>query len=135
MTSGLPARAVQANIETQQFWDATARGVFLLVRCNACDTVIWYPRPHCPECGSVDVSWFEASGRGTVYSCTINRSGGGAWKAVSPYVLAYVQLEEGPRILSNIVGCDPEAVHIGMAVSVVFDDAIEDTSIYRFTPA
>ena len=109
--------------------------MLLLVRCNACQTVIWYPRPHCPECGSHDVSWFEATGHGTVYSRTITRSSGGAWKSATPFVLAYIELDEGPRIISNVVGCDPDTVHIGMSVRVVFDDAMEGTSIYRFTPA
>lgn len=138
--SGLPTRPVSGNLETRAFWDATARGVLLLSRCDSCTTVIWYSRPHCPECMSTDVSTFEASGRGVVYSRSITRGGAGAWKPVGPYVLAYVELDEGPRILTNIVGCNVDDVAIGMPVRVVFDgplanDAGDMSSIYRFEPA
>ena len=68
------------NAETKAFWDATAEGKLLLPRCNACQTVIWYPRPFCPECSSSDISWFEASGNGTIYSYTINRRGQGDYR-------------------------------------------------------
>ena len=130
----LPGRAVVANLETQTFWDATAEGAFLLPHCNACQTVIWYPRGHCPACSGTDLSWVAASGRGTVYSFSITRSGAGAWKTAAPYVLAYVELDEGPRVLTNIVGCDPDDVRMTMPVQVVFEPPIEGTAIYRFRP-
>jgi uncharacterized protein len=134
MSSTLPGRAITANIETQAFWDATAQGQLLLPHCNSCQTVIWYPRGHCPVCMSTDLSWIPSSGKGVVYSFSITRSGGGAWKPASPYVLAYVELAEGPRVLTNIVNCDVDDVRIGMAVHVEFDDVIEGTAIYRFAP-
>ena len=134
MSSGLPTRAFQPSLDTQAFWDATVNGSFLLRECTACETIIWYPRPHCPECGSTGVEWITSSGRGVIYSFTVTRSGQGAWKPVGPYVLAYVELDEGPRVLTNIVGCDPGDIRIGMPVHVVFDDAVEGAAIYRFTP-
>ena len=85
--------------------------------------------------GSSSVTWFEASGRGTVYSCTVTRRIGGSWRAATPFVLAYVELEEGPRVLTNIVGCDPETVHIGQAVQAVFDRTPDGPALLRFTPA
>ncbi len=132
--SDLPTRAIVATVETQDFWDATAEGRFLLRRCNTCEAVIWYPRSHCPICMSTDVSWIDAAGTGVVYSFSITRAASGTWKGALPYVLALVELDEGPRILTNIVGIDVDDVRIGMAVKVVFEDAIEGSALYRFAP-
>ena len=133
--SELPAGVPPINLETREFWEATTRGVLLLRRCNACDFVIWYPRELCPECGSTDTAWFEASGRGTVYTYTVTRRGQGKWREVSPYVLAYVELEEGPRVMTNLVDCDVDALSIGQPVEVIFDDTGEGAALYRFRPA
>jgi len=130
----LPAPPPQINVETKAFWDATAEGKLMLPRCNACDVVIWYPRLFCPECGSTDISWFEASGKGTVYSYTINRRGQGDYRDLA-YVVAYVELEEGPRVLTNIVDCDVEQVAVGQAVQVVFHPTSNGAALPRFRPA
>jgi uncharacterized OB-fold protein len=132
----LPNIAPKPNLETQPFWDATAEGRLLLERCDApgCGTVIWYPRSFCPTCGSMDTSWFEASGRGTIYSCTVTRRGQGAYRDAGPFVLAYVELEEGPRVMTNIVDCDPATVHIGQAVHVTFHDTGQGSALPRFRP-
>ncbi len=135
MSSGLPVRKVDVNPETQAFWDATAQGRLLLSRCDDCGSVIWYPRGYCPACSSMATSWFESAGRGTIYTFSITRRGSGAWASVGPYVIAYVELDEGPRVLTNIVGCAVDDVRIGMAVQVVFDDTGEGMSVYRFSPA
>lgn len=135
MTTSLPTMAPPVNPDSQRFWDATAEDKLLLPRCDACSTVIWYPREFCPACGSLDVSWFEASGRGSVYSFSIVRKGENMYAGAAPYVLAYVELEEGPRIMTNIVDCEVEAVAIGQAVSVVFHDAGKGQKLPRFTPA
>ncbi len=121
--------------ETKPFWDGPAQGKLVLPKCNACGVVIWYPRTTCPECASSDVSWFEASGRGTVYSFSIVRRQGGPWRDVLPYVLAYVELDEGPRVLTNIVDVDPAEVSIGQAVRAVFHDTGEGNALVRFRPA
>lgn len=129
----LPAPAPLVNAETKRFWDATREGKLLLARCKACATVIWYPRAFCPECSSFDVDWFEASGRGRVYSYTINRRGQGDYRDLS-YVLAYVELEEGPRMLTNIVNCDVDDVAVGQAVQLVFHDTPAGPALPRFRP-
>ncbi|HZU71322.1 MAG TPA: Zn-ribbon domain-containing OB-fold protein [Acidimicrobiales bacterium] len=134
-SGALPAPAPFVSLETEEFWAATARGELLLPRCDRCGSFIWYPRRFCPDCGSQDVSWVRASGRGTVYSFTIVRRGPGPYGAASPFVLAYVELEEGPRVMTNVVGCDPEAVEVGMPVEVVFHDTGEGTALFRFRPA
>ena len=133
----LPAPAPIVLPEVRPFWEATARGKLLLPQCEDCQTVIWYPRPVCPACGSLRVSWREASGHGQVYTYTVNRRGQAnlaEYQAVDTYVLAYVELEEGPRILTNIVDCEPDAVRIGMPVTVVFHDTGQGSALVRFRP-
>jgi uncharacterized OB-fold protein len=130
----LPAPPPQINVETKAFWDATAEGKLMLPRCNGCDVVIWYPRLFCPACGSTDIGWFEASGKGTVYSYTINRRGQGDYRDMA-YVVAYVELEEGPRMLTNIVDCDVDQVSVGQAVQVVFHPTSNGAALPRFRPA
>ncbi len=136
MSGALPVPAPAVFPETAPFWEATARGKLLLSRCEDCGAVIWYPRPLCPACGRPRVSWVEASGRGSVYSFTVvHRNAVDGYREAVPYVVAYVELEEGPRVLTNIVGCDPEAVTIGMPVSATFDDTGHGSALFRFRPA
>lgn len=133
----LPAPAPVPDPHTQPFWDATAEGRLLLPKCDACATLIWYPRQFCPSCGSTRISWLQASGRGTIYSFTINRMGRAdlpAYRGLGPYVLAYVELEEGPRILTNVVDCDPDTVQVGQAVDLVFHDTGQGSALPRFHP-
>jgi uncharacterized OB-fold protein len=129
----LPTPAPQVNSETKPFWDATADGKLLLPRCTACGLVIWYPRAFCPECSSFDVEWFEATGRGTIYSFTVNRRGQGDYRDLA-YVLAYVELEEGPRLLTNIVDAEFDKLQIGQAVEVVFHPTPAGPALPRFRP-
>ena len=134
----LPAPAPMVLPEVKAFWDGTAEGRLLLPRCDDCQGFIWYPRPFCPSCASTKVSWIAASGRGSVYSYTINRRGQAdlsAYKEAGVYVLAYVELDEGPRMMTNIVDCDPDSVKIGQRVQVVFHDTGEGTALPRFRPA
>jgi uncharacterized OB-fold protein len=118
--------------ELTPYWEATAAGRLLLPHCRACGVHIWYPRTFCPDCGSVDVEWVEATGRGTIYTFSIVRRPQGAYKDVGSYVLAYVELEEGPRVLTNIVDADSEALEIGQAVEAVFYDTDSDAALLRF---
>jgi uncharacterized OB-fold protein len=133
-TAPLPAPEPYPNPEDAPFWQATAEDRLVLPRCRSCSTVIWYPRSFCSACGAMDVEWFEASGRGTVYACTAVHRGQGPWSAAAPYCVAYVELEEGPRILTNIVGTDADQVRVGQAVKAVFVPAGEH-KIVRFAPA
>jgi uncharacterized OB-fold protein len=134
--SELPAKAPTPNVETQRFWDATAEGRIELPRCDGCRLVIWYPRGVCPDCQSTALTWEVMAGTGTIYSYTVARSGvGRRWKEHLPFVVAYVRLDEGPTMLTNIVDCDPETVAIGQAVTAVFDDTGEGSALVRFRPA
>jgi len=134
VTAELPAPAPSVNPETREFWAATARGRLLLKRCLDCGSVIWYPRAICPECASLRTEWFEASGRGRVYSYTLNHRGEGAYSGAEPYVLAYVELDEGPRLMTNVVEVGA-GLAVGLPVEVVFHDTAEGTALPRFRPA
>ena len=131
----MPAPAPEVTPETKPFWDATAEGRLVLPKCTSCGFVIWYPRQFCPECHSHEVEWIDAAGTGTIYSFSITRRGQGAYAKAAPYVLAYVELEEGPRMMTNIVDCDPETLQIGQAVEVVFHDTGAGNALPRFRPA
>lgn len=132
----LPTRSPRPTPETQPFWDAAAENRLELARCDACGFMPWYPRMICPQCQSTSRTWETLSGNGTVYSFSVTRAGGGrAWREHLPYVVAYVQLDEGPIIMTNIVDCDPESVHVDMSVTAVFNEADEGGTIVRFAAA
>ena len=131
----LPTPDPVSGDEDDEFWDALTEGRFLLRRCGECGNVPWYPRPFCPDCGSRDVGWFEARGTGTVYSYTIAAKAGPPFDTAVPYVIAYIELDEGPRLISNVVGCPPEHVHIGQRVEVCYVPRTDGPSLYRFVPA
>jgi uncharacterized OB-fold protein len=133
--TGLPTPLPSPNPETAEFWAATGEGRLLLKRCLSCGTVIWYPRALCPACKSTETEWIAAAGTGSVYSFTVSRRGEGAYREAAPYVLAYVELDEGPRLMTNIVGCAVDEVSVGQRVIVVFDDTGEGSALVRFRPA
>jgi uncharacterized protein len=136
VSAALPTPAPRRTPETEEFWAATAEHKLLLRRCDDCGNPIWYPRAFCPDCGTFETSWSEASGRGTVYAFTVvHRSNLEGYRQASPYVVAYVELEEGPRIMTNIVGCEPDEVRVGLPVRVVFHDTGEGSALFRFEPA
>lgn len=138
--SPLPALPPPYNPEAEPFWTAAAEGRLVLPVCDACGHHIWYPRSWCPVCGGDAVTWTELSGRGTVYACTVLRKGMGPWTDAAPYVGAYVELAEGPRILTNVLTEDPTSVHIGLPVEAVFVPVTDPPkgspprAILRFTP-
>jgi uncharacterized OB-fold protein len=111
------------SVEAAPFWDAAALGRLRLQRCETCATVVWYPRGVCPGCGGASLAWFEATGRGTIYSFSVIRRGS-PFGAVDPYVLAYIELDDGPRMLTNVINCDPTAVTVGAAVHAVFEEGL-----------
>jgi uncharacterized protein len=127
----------QINAVTRPFWDAAALGRLSMPRCRDCGAFTWPPRPACSECGSTELEWTDLSGRGSVYSFTVIRQvvGGPAAKAFEPdipYVVAWIDLDEGPRLVSNVVDCPIEAVTIGMAVEAVFEQASDDIWLPQF---
>ena len=122
--------------ESKGFWEACQRHELYIQECRACRTPRYYPRALCPACLSSDTRWVLSSGRGTVYTYTVtyqNQAPG--FRDELPYVLAYVELPEGVRLLTNIVGCPPEQVRIGMPVEVCFEDVTADITLPKFKPA
>ena len=118
---------------TQPFWDAAHRHVLSIQRCQSCGVHIFYPRPACPECGSVELEWNEVSGRGTLYSFTIaRRPTARDFADKVPYAIAIVELEEGPHLATNVVGCDPETLRIGQPLKAVFEDVSDEISLVHF---
>lgn len=124
------------NEETRAFWEGCGRHELVLQRCRDCGAVQHRPRALCVSCLSDAIEHFVASGRGTVYTYTVtHQNQGPAFREAIPYVLAYVELEEGPRLLTNVVGCEPDAVRIGLPVQVEFVDTEGDLAVPRFRPA
>jgi uncharacterized OB-fold protein len=114
---------------TQPYWDAARRGEMAVQRCDACGHRPFPPRATCPRCGSTSLSWSPVSGRATVYSYTVaHRPPHPAFAAQVPLVVAIVELEEGPRLFTNIVGCDPAEVVVGMAVEAT-TEAIDESDM------
>ncbi|MEL7155369.1 MAG: Zn-ribbon domain-containing OB-fold protein [Actinomycetota bacterium] len=110
-----------ASWESRGYWEGAGRDELVLQRCRACGTVQHRPRGLCVTCLADAPEHFVASGRGTVWSFTVtNQNQAKGFAEACPYVMAYVDTEEGPRLLTNIVGCDPDDVHIGMAVVAEF---------------
>ncbi len=124
----IPAPAV--NPENKPFFDAAARGKLLIKKCNACGAVHHYPRALCPYCFSDKTGWLEAKGTGTIHTWSVLRRG-----VPVSYCIAYVTLEEGVSMLTNIVDCDLDAVRIGMKVKVVFKPTDGGPPVPMFTPA
>ena len=123
------------DFETQPFWDGCRDMKFLIRHCNACGEDHFYPRPFCPRCWSDDVTWQRASGRGTLYTYSIVRQNDlPPFPERVPYVAAIVELDEGPRVMTNVVECEFDALAIGMAVVVVFQPISDDITIPVFRP-
>ncbi len=121
---------------SQPFFDALKRHKLLIMRCRSCGTPRLSEHAHCPECWSDDYEWVEASGRGKMYSFVVmhqNLHPGFAQDI--PYNVALVDLAEGPRILSNVVGCSNEELAVNMRVEAVFDDVTDNATLLRFQPA
>ncbi len=131
-----PRRALpRPTPETQHFWDGTRVGELRLQRCDACAHVYFPPRPFCPSCASRSVSAFPASGRGTLHSYVIHHRPMPGFEP--PYSIAIVKLEEGPQMMSNVVGCPqtPEALELDMPLVVEFKEMSEDITLPLFRPA
>lgn len=121
--------------ESRPFWEGCGRHELWLQRCSACQTLRARPVAVCPQCLSSQVEWERASGRATLHTYAITHQNQAAgFREAIPYVLAYVDLEEGPRLLTNVVDCPPEALRIGMPLLVDFAEHEGGIAIPRFRP-
>jgi len=123
----IPAPSV--NPENKPFFDAAGKGKLLLKFCNDCKRFHHYPRALCPRCFSGKTEWREAKGTGAVYTYSVLRA------VADPYCIAYVTLDEGVTILTNIVDTDLDKVRVGMKVKAVFKPAEDGAAVPMFAPA
>ena len=121
--------------ESRGWWEALARHELYFQRCRDCGAKRLYPRALCPTCLSSATEWVRAKGRGTVYTFTVtHQNQAPGFREELPYVLAVVQLDEGPKLMTNVVGCPPDAVEVGMPVEVVFEDVTPEITLPKFRP-
>lgn len=119
---------------SRPYWEAARRHELQLQHCGACGGYIYYPRPRCPNCMSDNLKWERVSGRGKLYSYTVVRRASTRSFADAPYVLAIVELDEGPRMTTNLIA-PPDQLKIGMPVAVHFDDVTPEHTLVKFKPA
>ncbi|MEZ5649314.1 MAG: OB-fold domain-containing protein [Burkholderiaceae bacterium] len=115
--------------ESQAYWDAADQGRLLVKRCRGCGRAHHYGRDVCPFCWSTDTVWEQASGQGRLYSFST------MGKGVAAYTLAFVTLDEGPTMMTNIVDCDPATLVVEQRVRVVFKPSDGGHAVPMFTPA
>jgi uncharacterized protein len=124
------------DTDNAEFWAGCHRHELLMQKCAQCNEYRYPPRPICPKCLSMNFDWIKMSGKGEIYSFTIvRRPLSPEWETDIPYTIGVVKLDEGPRMVSNIVGCKPEDIKIGMKVAVIFDDVTADITLPKFKPA
>ncbi len=120
---------------SKPFWDGCSQGKLLVQKCKACSRPVFYPKLFCPFCLSQELEWIEAKGTGKVYTFTVVY----AYQPTEfsedvPYIVAVIDLDEGVRLMSNIVDCKPEEVRCDMEVEVVFEKATEEVTFPKFRP-
>jgi uncharacterized OB-fold protein len=125
-----------ADEASQPFFAGAREGKLMLMRCESCGAFRMPSRDRCDVCWSTDTSWVQASGRGTVYTFGImHQVYHPGFKEEIPYNISVVELEEGPRMISNVTGCANSAIRVGMPVEVTFEHINADVSLPRFRPA
>jgi hypothetical protein len=127
------------GVEGKAFWEATRNDQLLVQWCTSCDRGVFYPRVFCPHCaaGADALEWRAATGRATVYAAVVEQrpeAAGAKFSDGQPYCVALVDLEEGVRMLTNVVGCPPDDVHSGMAVTVTWEPLSDGRRLPLFEP-
>lgn len=123
--------------ETRRYWEGTKRHELWIMRCNDCEQPYFYPRSICPHCFSRNTDWMQASGRGKLETFVINHRAPRGFENEVPYVIAVVTLEEGPRMMTNLVDieADPAKIKCDMPLEVVYDDVTDEITLPKFRPA
>lgn len=123
----------QSTRITQPYWDAARQNRLVVQQCGCCKTRQFYPREFCTACLSDSLEWIDCGGGGTVYTYTINRRpSNAALSEKVPYVVAMIDLDEGVRMMANIIDSPAEAVRIGSRVRVCFEQVSEDITLPQF---
>lgn len=130
MPAQIPSSLVQQDNETRPYWEGLAQGELRIQRCTACQRAVFYPRALCPSCHTEALVWIVASGRGTIYTYTVAHQAFGLFAEETPFIVALVELEEGVRLMSRIVGTAPARVAVGLPVQVTFEVVGELTLPY-----
>ena len=118
------------------FWEAAKRHELVMPRCKMCDRLFFYPREACPVCLSPDIDWVTVSGRGRLHSFTvIHQPANPVFQEDVPYIYAMIQLDEGPRMISNLVECPIEDARVDMPVVAKYDDVTPEVTLVKFRPA
>src|SRR5687768_2326040 len=124
------------DAETQEFWAAAAVGRLLLRRCTECGLASFYPRRFCPSCWSSDVEWEQASGAAVLYTWSVVYANDlPPFRERLPYVAAVVDLAEGPRMMTNVIDCEPDDLAIGLPLRVTFEQRTDTVTVPVFRPA
>jgi hypothetical protein len=122
--------------ESKPYWEGLRQHQLLIPRCNACRRYWFPPSTNCPHCTSSDFTWTPVSGRGKVFTYVVyHRVYHPGFADQVPYTVALVELEEGPRMISNIVGIPPDQVACEMPVHVIYEDVADNVTLPKFTPA
>jgi len=133
MNIGKPAPAIDA--ESEPYWSGAKEGRLMIQRCGKTGRCFLYSRRLAPGVDEAAVHWIEAAGTGVVYSFTVcHAPAGAAFREETPYAVACVTLDEGARIVSNLVTDDLDAIHIGQRVEVFFDKVSEELTVPKFRP-
>lgn len=123
------------NQDSKKFWTGCKVQELRFQKCKDCDHIRWPASMICPLCYSRDTQWIVASGKGKVYTFVVYHVAyHPGFKDDVPYVVAVVELEEGPHLLTNIVGCRPDEVKCDMPVEVTWDDITEEFGLPKFRP-
>ena len=134
----MPKRPLpEATPETREFWEGAKRHELRIQRCRSCGKAYFFPRPFCPHCSSKDVEWFTASGKGKLHTYVINHRPAHGFQDAGPYVIAIVELDEGPRMMTNIIGVEaaPEHLPVDLAVEVTWEQQNDEITLPLFRPA
>lgn len=135
-TNRPPFPAPVPNEENQPFWDALKRGELRLQACTSCGAFQHPPRPMCGDCGSMERTWKQVSGRGTVYSFIVTHQAiHPSYEGFTPFASVLVELDEGPRMTTNLTDVAPEEIVIGMPVQVVFEPLSDEITLPLFRRA
>jgi uncharacterized OB-fold protein len=122
--------------ENRPWWEALKRHELYIQKCEECSTLRYYPRAQCTNCLSSATEWIRCSGKGTIWTYTVaNQNQGAGFRDSLPYVMAWVDLAEGLKMMTNIIDCPPEQVKIGMPVEVVYEDVTPEVTLAKFRPA
>lgn len=133
----MPARFEPRSTEVSEpFWRATRERRLIMQWCRSCEQVVFYPREVCPCCLGSDLEWRDSQGTGTVYAFSVHyRTGSPEMMDRTPYVVALVDLTEGARLMTNIVGCDPDDIGVGMGVQVTWELLADGRHLPLFEPS